>query len=166
MILSLILAAPEATYELYRKRCERTICVEDQFIEKIKSRPTPLFDALIDEVNLNSPRTKQFILSRLPQILANEALSKTQLNLLCELLAQLALPQLKELTELKNLLETSAEKRKEFIFLFKEKIPLQEIKNNKFPGYRLVYRPQETHKIPEPKIMPSFESRLAKFHRP
>lgn len=152
---SLLVPSSDVAFKHYSKRCLEAdfICTIDYFLSLLKEKSTPQFDKLMDSVDVNSEIFRERLRNNIVQILNTEDLDRVQLTMLLKLLEQINQIQktflltlieneLRRLSEVIN--RAPAVNKSEFIFIFKETLPLAEVANIrttflKIPFYFLHY---------------------------
>ena len=151
----LLIPDSKISYDTYLERCleKNYVCTLDFFLSLINIHQTPLFDSLIDSIDLNSLKFIHEFEKKLIFILNNEDLNKNQLVMILKLIDQLTIyyssPQLKiieeELLKIKSIINATVQtNQEEFIYIFKSIVPvsqIQKIKTSfiKIPIYFLNY---------------------------
>lgn len=136
---TLMIPSAEIKFESYVQRCATAeyLCTTDYFLSLLKNRKTPQFDRLMDSVDLSSKNFINEFHNKIIKILNSEELDRTQLSMLIALLKQTnALePSLlfkmvqNELERIQSVINNSVRpNKKEFIFIFKETVPLEDVR--------------------------------------
>lgn len=135
----LMIPSAEIKYEAYAQRCisSEYLCTSDYFLSLLKNHKTPQFDRLMDSIDLNSKLFLNEFHNKIIKILNSEELDRTQLAMLIHLLRQTneLQPSMlfkmvqNELEQLQSVIVNSSRpNKKEFIFIFKEMLPIEDIK--------------------------------------
>ncbi len=126
---TLLIPDQMVTAEYYFEKCqlEGYICAQNFQVKSLQEKPTPLFDAFVDSIDLSSKNFLEKIPKQIQQILKTEMISVQQLNMLLHLLEQTDATEnqllLKEMKTIYNLI--AGEKKislmtENFILFFKE----------------------------------------------
>lgn len=132
-----VLLVPQeaAEYQWYKSHCESGdyVCTNDYFTEVLAKKATPLFDELMDHIDLSSSSYSEEVRGRILHILEVEILTDRQLSMLTALLHQLQPPRPillfklieKELVRILQALQAQPQSSDEsFAFIFKHRVPL------------------------------------------
>src|SRR3989344_6182578 len=136
---TLIIPSTEIKYESYAQRCASAEyhCTTEYFLSLLKNHKTPQFDKLIDSVDLSSKDFINELHNKIIKILNSEELDRTQLSMLVDLLKQTnaLVPSLlfkmvqNDLERIQSVINNSVRpSKKEFVFIFKEMIPLEDVR--------------------------------------
>lgn len=136
---TLIIPSVEIKYESYAQRCAAAeyVCTTDYFLSLLKNHKTPQFDRLIDSIDLSSKNFIDEFHNKIIKILNSEELDRTQLSMLIDLLKQTnaLAPSLlfkmvqNDLERIQTVINNSARpNKKEFVFIFKEMIPIEDVR--------------------------------------
>ena len=138
----LLLPSTEVLFSNYEMRCAQAgySCTTDYFMLRLKSHKTPRFDLLLDSIDLSSEKFRNEFRNKIIGILNAEDLNRMQLAMLIKLTQQInALEPTFILRSVQHELERihffierqlkipDSTRKDEFVFIFKEKFPIEKV---------------------------------------